>query len=306
MEQQTNSTAVVTTEQNQVTLELLGDYLKTLTNQLNDAQRKQFVAVAQAFGLNPFKREIYAVTFKNKDGGTDLSIVTGYEVYLKRAELNPNFDGYEVTFDGSLSRKNVTKKGKFGDYTETVVEPDGDFSCTCTVYRKDRNHPTVEQVFFDEFVQNNSMWKTKPRLMLKKVAIANAFRKAFPVEFGGMPYTSDELPDNMTGADSLNQQGLTEVKTEQPAIQQAAPAKKPGHDCTDPKAQLLAAVKNYTTRQFAGMLKMFETQDASAHARIVSWLKENGWDKPNMVPADRYAEVVERFYSDEGEAEYNG
>lgn len=268
--EQTNSTAVAVqpTEQNQVTLELLGDYLKTLTNQLNDAQRKQFVAVAQAFGLNPFKREIYAVTFKNKDGGTDLSIVTGYEVYLKRAELNPNFDGYEVTFDGSLSRKNVTKKGKFGDYTETVVEPDGDFSCTCTVYRKDRNHPTVEQVFFDEFVQNNSMWKTKPRLMLKKVAIANAFRKAFPVEFGGMPYTSDELPDNMTGADRLNQQGLTEVKTEQPAIQQAAPAQKQGP----------AKVAKTQAEKDANWKKMCEELRAKAPDAFDAFLANHGID----------------------------
>lgn len=229
MENQHNAVAVQATEQNQVTAKLLNDYLNTITDKLTNAQRDQFIAVASAFGLNPFKREIYAVPYKNKNGGTDLSIVTGYEVYLKRAELNPNFDGYEVTFDGSLSRKNVTRNGKFGDYTETVIEPDGDFSCTCTVYRKDRNHPTVEQVFFDEFAQTNSMWKTKPRLMLKKVAIANAFRKAFPVEFGGMPYTNDELPDNMTGADRLQQQGLTEVKAEQstpaPAQQKAqAPA----------------------------------------------------------------------------------
>lgn len=217
MEQQNSNAVATVTEQNAVTQELLGDYLKTLTNQLTTVQRNQFIAVAQAFGLNPFKREIYAVTFKNKDGGTDLSIVTGYEVYLKRAELNPNYDGFDIEFRGGVKRTTVTKKGKYGDYEQVVVVPDGDFSCVCTVYRKDRNHPIVEEVFFDEFNQGNSMWQSKPRLMLKKVAIANAFRKAFPVEFGGMPYTSDELPDNMTGADKLNAQGYTEVQQAQPA-----------------------------------------------------------------------------------------
>lgn len=273
MEQNNNTAvAVQSTEQNQVTLELLGDYLKTLTDQLSDAQRKQFVAVAQAFGLNPFKREIYAVTYKNKNGGTDLSIVTGYEVYLKRAELNPNFDGYEVTFDGSLSRKNVTKKGKFGDYTETVIEPDGDFSCTCTVYRKDRNHPTVEQVFFDEFAQTNSMWKTKPRLMLKKVAIANAFRKAFPVEFGGMPYTNDELPDNMTGADRLQQQGLTEVKPEA----QQAPAEQP-------KKVTRKGTDDEQKAKFVSMMGELRQQAPEAYDAALEEMKVADLDK---VPAN--------------------
>ena len=97
MEQQNNAVATVT-EQNQITAKLLNDYFATLTDKLTDVQRNQFAAVAQAFGLNPFKREIYATTYRNKDGQTVMSIVTGYEVYLKRAEMNPNYNGFETNF----------------------------------------------------------------------------------------------------------------------------------------------------------------------------------------------------------------
>lgn len=86
----------------------------------------------------------------------------------------------------------------------------------------------------------------------------------------------------------------------QPAPQQ------PRHNRADPKAQLLAAVKNYTTRQFAAMLVMFKSQNEGAHGKLVEWLKESGWEKPNLVPADRYAEVVERFYTLQEDVEYNG
>lgn len=86
----------------------------------------------------------------------------------------------------------------------------------------------------------------------------------------------------------------------QPAPQQ------PMQNRADPKAQLLAAVKNYTTRQFAAMLAMFKAQDAGAHGKLVEWLKESGWDKPNTVPADRYADAVEKFYALKEEVEYNG
>ena len=86
----------------------------------------------------------------------------------------------------------------------------------------------------------------------------------------------------------------------QPATQQ------PRKSRTDPKAQLLAAVKNYTTKQFASMLQMFKTQDAAAYGKLVEWLKESGWEKPNLVPADRYADAVEKFYTLKEEVEYNG
>lgn len=181
-----------TNEQNQVTAKLLNDYLNTITDKLTNAQRDQFIAVASAFGLNPFKREIYAATYKNKEGGTVMSIVTGYEVYLKRAEMNPNYNGFETEFK--------------------VVN--GEMGCTCKVYRKDRTMPVTSTVWMSEYSTGRSLWASKPRMMLEKVAIATAFRRAFPMDFGGMPYTNDELPEHMTGADRLQQQGLQEVPAE--------------------------------------------------------------------------------------------
>lgn len=218
-----NTTALATvSEDNKVTQELLLDYLKTMNKGLTEQQTKQFLAVASAFGLNPWKREIYAVTFKGKNG-TEMSVVTGYETYIKRAEANPNYDGYDIEFKGGFERKTFQKQGDYGPYNVTEVVPKGDVSCVCTVYRKDRSHPVREEVFFDEYDQKNSMWKSKPRTMLKKVAIVSAFRKAFPFDLGGMPYTSDELPDNMTGADRLNAQGHVEVSVEEQ--QEALPPK---------------------------------------------------------------------------------
>lgn len=192
-----NAVAVQATEQNQVTAKLLNDYLNTITDKLTNAQRDQFIAVASAFGLNPFKREIYATTYRNKDGGTVMSIVTGYEVYLKRAEMNPNYNGFETEF----------------------AAVNGEVNCTCKVYRKDRTMPVTSTVWMAEYSTGRSLWLSKPRMMLEKVAIATAFRRAFPMDFGGMPYTNDELPEHMTGADKLQQQGLTEVQDEQQPAQ---------------------------------------------------------------------------------------
>ena len=250
-----NENAVTTvTEQSQITSKLLSDYFATLTDKLTDVQRNQFAAVAQAFGLNPFKREIYATTYRNKDGQTVMSIVTGYEVYLKRAEMNPNYNGFETNFQ--------------------VVN--GEMGCTCKVYRKDRTMPVTSTVWMSEYSTGRSLWASKPRMMLEKVAIATAFRRAFPCDFGGMPYTTDELPEHMTGADKLEQQGFTEVP--QDVARPQAPAK--------PKAAKKEIDED--TKQFMDGMKGLWTQAPEIYK---STMDEFGFKSANNVPPERRGEV---------------
>jgi len=165
-----------------ITSEKVISYLKSfgLSNTLKDTEITQFVNVAVAFQLNPFKREIYCIPYETKNG-SKLSIITGYEVYLKRAERTGKLAGWAVTMKGDIKSKDLT----------AVV----------TIYRKDWDKPLIHEVEFSEYNQGNSMWMNKPKTMLKKVAIAQGFRMAFPDEFAGMPYTADELPDNMVDID---------------------------------------------------------------------------------------------------------
>lgn len=143
------------------------EYLTAMGLQLPEKHKKMFVELAKGYGLDPFKREIYAVGY-----GNNFNVITGYEVYLKRAERTGLLDGYETEWEeeGSVIR-----------------------SCTCTVYRKDRQHPTKQKVYFSEYNLGTAIWKSKPHTMIEKVAIAQAFRKAFPDELGGMPYTREEM-----------------------------------------------------------------------------------------------------------------
>ena len=185
MTQKNENAVAVVTEQNKVTQELLLDFLKQTLGNLPQNQQAQFLAIAKAFNLNPWKREIYAVKYGDK-----FNVIVGYETYLKRAEGFPQFDGYE-----------------------TEIKGEGDnMSCTCTVYRKDRNHPTRHTVYLKEY-RNGPMWNSKPKMMLEKTALSATLRRAFPLEFGGMPYTSEEL-GNLSDSEKLEQQGYQEVNVE--------------------------------------------------------------------------------------------
>ena len=156
------------------------DYLAAigLSSELTEAERTQFVSVCQAFGLNPFKREVYATVY-GEGSYRRFSVIVGYETYLKRADRSGKLDGWSSRIEGS------------GDDMKAIVE----------IHRRDWSEPLVHEVYFVEAVQKKrdgsvtSFWSKMPRFQLKKVCISQAFRLCFPDELGGLPYTSDELPD---------------------------------------------------------------------------------------------------------------
>jgi phage recombination protein Bet len=154
------------------------EYLNTFggTNALLPAEQVQFLNVAKAYGLNPFKREIYATAYGSGEN-RKCSILIGYEVYLKRAERTGLLDGWEATFNGAGQS----------------------LSCKLTIHRKDWNRPFVHEVYFTESAQYtksgslNSFWSKMPRTMLRKTAIGQAFRLCFSDELGGMPFGDSEI-----------------------------------------------------------------------------------------------------------------
>ena len=168
-----------------------------LANDMNDREVKQFTEIAQAFQLNPFKREIYCIAYGQGEKRR-LSIITGYEVYLKRADRLGSLGGWRAWTEGTCEVKTVEKElpgRNGGTYKKTIRVPRGDMKALVEIHRKDWTEPFRHEVYLEEYAQANEMWADKPRTMLKKVAIAQAFRMAFPDEMGGMPYSREELPD---------------------------------------------------------------------------------------------------------------
>lgn len=141
-------------------------YLSLAGNNLPKKDVATFLELCRDLQLNPFKREIYCVAY-----GNSCNIITGYEVYLKRAERTGKLNGFETEF------------GMVGN----------DVTCTIIIYRKDWNHPFKHTVFMSEYNSGKSLWVSKPKTMLKKVAISQGFRMCFPDELGGMPYTKEEM-----------------------------------------------------------------------------------------------------------------
>jgi len=164
----------------EVQKQTLLDYLTAfgLASQLTQEEKLQFIEVAQAFRLNPFKREIHVAVYGEGENRR-MSIVVGYQTYLDRAERTGQLDGWRAWVEGQ------------GEDMKALVE----------IHRKDWHAPFVHEVYWKEAVQRKrdgqptSFWTKMPKFQLKKVAISQGFRLAFPSELGGMPYDPAELPD---------------------------------------------------------------------------------------------------------------
>jgi len=189
------------------------DYLAAtgLSPELTEAERSQFVSTCQAFGLNPWKREVYATVYGEGDYH-HFSVIVGYEVYLKRAERTGCLDGWSSRIEGS------------GNDMKAIVE----------IHRRDWSTPLVHEVYFVEAVQKKkdgtptSFWSKMPRFQLKKVAISQGMRLAFPDELGGLPYDASELPDaeSLTRVSALPAEPLA-PKTAEKETPSALVAAKP-------------------------------------------------------------------------------
>ena len=152
---------------------------------------KFFTELCKARKLNPFLKEAYCIKFGNQPA----QIVVGKDAVLKRAILNPAYNGMEsgVIIQVKETGEIIERKGTF--YLKAEENLVGGWAC---VYRKNWEHPTYCSVAFDEVAQTrkdgtlNSNWQGKGATMVEKVAKVRALRETFIEDLGGM-YEAEEM-----------------------------------------------------------------------------------------------------------------
>ena len=116
--------------------------------EVSDEQMVALLVVADQYKLNPFLKELYA--FPDKGGITTIVGVDGWSRIINE---HPQFDGMDTD--------------------------QHDDRCTCTIYRKDRSHPTVVTEYLDECRRDTPAWRSHPKRMLRHKAIIQCARIAF-------------------------------------------------------------------------------------------------------------------------------
>lgn len=127
--------------------------------QVSDAQMTALMVVANQYALNPWMKEIYA--FPDKNNG--IVPVVGVDGWSRIINSHPQFDGIEFEQD--------------------------DQSCTCVIFRKDRNRPIKVTEWMAECKRGTGPWQSHPKRMLRHKAMIQCARLAFG--YGGI-YDQDE------------------------------------------------------------------------------------------------------------------
>ncbi len=165
-------------------------YLVNGSGNVTDQEVMMFIGLCKYQHLNPFLREAYLIKFGNQPA----TIVTGKEAITKRAMRNARYAGQQagvVIFheeSGELEYRN----GSMAMKGERLV---GGWA---KVYVKGYEVPIEAVVSYEEYVGTksdgtvNSQWAKKPATMIRKVALMQALREAFPEDLGSM-YASEEM-----------------------------------------------------------------------------------------------------------------
>lgn len=114
-----------------------------------------FMELAKRYELDPFSKQIWAVKYNDQPA----NIFCGRDGYLAIAHRSGQFNGMESGTKG---------EGK-------------DMIGWCKVYRKDMRMPFSVEVHRSEYDTGKSVWASKPRTMIQKVAEAQALRRAFSI-----------------------------------------------------------------------------------------------------------------------------
>lgn len=174
-----------------LTPEVVKKYLVSgKSDKVTDQEVMMFLNICKYQRLNPFIREAYLVKYQDNQPA---SIITGKDTFMKRAARNPNFDGLEAGVIVRKGNETTFRKGTL------VLDDEELVGGWAKVYRKDLKVPFEVTVSLREYMKRlpdgrpMANWSSMPATMIRKVAVVQCLREAFPEDFSQL-YTAEEMP----------------------------------------------------------------------------------------------------------------
>lgn len=193
--------------------QIVRDFLTKGNGQVSDQDLTQFISICKYNQLNPFLNEAYLVKF----GTTPAQMIVSKEALMKRAENCANYEGFKAGIIVIRDKVPVDVEGCFLLPTDELV---GGWA---EVHRSDRKFPVMSRVTLSEYDKKQSTWNEKRSTMIRKVAIVQALREAFPTQLGAM-YTAEE----QRSIENVDYIDVSERKNNSEVIQQDEPESEPG------------------------------------------------------------------------------
>lgn len=162
---------------------------------VTDAEVIMFMQLCRFQGLNPFLREAYLIKYSGSEPAT---LVTGKDTFTKRATRIRECQGWNAGVIVRLGDKTTEREGAMVDDGEHLI---GGWA---KVFRSGWAEPlkiTVSLAEYEKHKKDGSptrTWKEMPATMIRKVALVQGLREAFPEHYQGM-YDAAEVASVDTG-----------------------------------------------------------------------------------------------------------
>lgn len=158
----------------------------TKTGQMpKDTECIKFIAMCKARRLNPFEGDAFLIGYDSRDGAK-FNLITAHQAFLKRAELNAEYNGMK---SGCIVQREGVLVDLEGDFH---LEDDVVMGGWATVYFKTRQNPMHKRIRLKRFQKAFGVWQEDPAGMICKCAEADALRSSFPTMLGGL-YLKEEM-----------------------------------------------------------------------------------------------------------------
>lgn len=195
-----------------LSFQIVRNYLTRGYGGVSDSEIIQFISICRENKLNPFVGDAYLVKY---DKNSPAQMVTARDAFMKRAEAGQGYEGFQSGVIVIRDGKAVQEEGAFFLPGDTLI---GGWAI---VYRSDRKFPYTQRVRLQEYNTGRSTWAGKPATMIQKVAEAQAFRKAYPMNMAGL-YTPEEMPEEQTQPEEK-----PEANKAVPQFREEAPEQQP-------------------------------------------------------------------------------
>lgn len=195
---------------------IVRNFLVSGNGNVTDQELVLFINLCRFQHLNPYLKEAHLIKY----GNNPATMVVGKDAFMKRAKRNKDYRGFEA---GVIVMANET--GVINNRSGALVLPGETLvGGWAKVYVHGYDVPVENVVGFDEYAGRkkdgslNNQWATKPATMIRKVALVQSLREAFPEDFAGL-YDQSEM-----GLDSIDETPVPQDVVDKYVTVEHAPA----------------------------------------------------------------------------------